>query len=571
MSWERRESFGVDGLAEGVARLVVDDENENRRGLSFKPRMGMYAPDVVFEGGMARCPWEVGMHIPSGSSDSGDRTSNQIRIPPELMVPPSPKDQQQARGRRRSSSASFIPSSIPHSPSPSMVVESQDIQPPTPMKEHSTIHVESLGQGTTQMASRWSTNSSSFGEKEDTSGETFTKPSTEIRDNSAMSEIRFANRSDAEDTASSSTGSSVSSSDVSSIGSSYSATRTPGLIQEFVEISEPRVSDVDLTTDEVEGYVYAYAASAESPLDPELPKSKAAYPDIYTQTDRAPSRRGRFRGRSRGRQPYPQLTQFGLRDSATRKPRARKAKPELKLNVDLPTFSPLNMHSSGANGSRTVRSFSRSRSPGASFREFRRRAREESLSSCPFAYSRSASLLSDPEMDIDRNRERSRVDIIGRYTDPDVHMISPSTATEDGVEKHGAALDRHESESFHDDFNNFSISPSPVTLASPAGATEDAREIVIPVSASSPTQTSPTSPGSVSVDSNGRDIYRVERSTLDTASPTNLRFQPSESGSQNSNDFLNYVRSTSPSASSSRYRANVHLVCIHNFFLPKKF
>ena len=78
INWEKRETFGVRGLADGVARLSFDkneDLTKRQSGLGANYRrkgMGMYASDVVFEGGMARCPWEVGMHIPSGSSGNDD-------------------------------------------------------------------------------------------------------------------------------------------------------------------------------------------------------------------------------------------------------------------------------------------------------------------------------------------------------------------------------------------------------------------------------------------------------------------------------------------------------------------
>jgi len=133
VQWERRETFGVDGLAEGVARLAVEaDENQYRRIGYLKPRKtGLYASDVVFEGGMARCPWEVGMHIPSGSSGSeGDANNHHIRIPPELEPKPEvpPKN---TKANVKTSSASFGPSAR-QSPTDSMMVE---VPPQTPAKD----------------------------------------------------------------------------------------------------------------------------------------------------------------------------------------------------------------------------------------------------------------------------------------------------------------------------------------------------------------------------------------------------------------------------------------------------
>lgn len=137
--WERRETFGVHGLAAGVAALMEDpDVMDRRRTLSFgrQPRqLGMYAPDVVFEGGMARCPWEVGMHIPSGSSGSED-ASQHMRIPDELINPPAAEVKSEPEmTKTRSSSASFAPSPRTQSPTQSYMVEASDVPPTTPEKE----------------------------------------------------------------------------------------------------------------------------------------------------------------------------------------------------------------------------------------------------------------------------------------------------------------------------------------------------------------------------------------------------------------------------------------------------
>lgn len=137
--WERRETFGVDGLAEGVAALTEEPEmNDRRRTLSFgrQRQMGMYAPDVVFEGGMARCPWEVGMHIPSGSSGSEGLSQQHMQIPDELVNPPAAEVKPEPEiVQRRSSSASYVPSAQTQSPSQSFMVETSDVPPTTPEKE----------------------------------------------------------------------------------------------------------------------------------------------------------------------------------------------------------------------------------------------------------------------------------------------------------------------------------------------------------------------------------------------------------------------------------------------------
>lgn len=361
------------------------------RALSFgKARPGMYACDVVFEGGMARCPWEVGMHIPSGSGSSDDQDNHNIRNRDDLMIPRTPVtpiSPSPARNQARNSSASFPEEPTGQSPTPSMILEAQEVPPPTPSKEDVTVLDDSIDEniGTPELSvlpvSRWSVESASV--RDD--GEMSRRPSSyqfapsavSVRNsmendtndtNSAMSDIRFAHRS-----------SSDSSSSGSSEGSSYSVSRTPAFQDEYA--TEPRVSDVDLA--DSEGIVYALAASPDSPVGPEF-QPKTPYVDIYTQ----PSRRHRYRGRSRGRQPYPQRSS---RDSGSRRSRFRKNKPDLKLNVDLPSFLPLHVHS---NGSTTVGTHprSRSRSPDRSVQDFRRRAREESLSSCPFAYSLSSTL-----------------------------------------------------------------------------------------------------------------------------------------------------------------------------------
>lgn len=136
--WERREAFGVDGLADGVAALIEEPETtEYRHTLSFgrQRQLGMYAPDVVFEGGMARCPWEVGMHIPSGSSGSED-ASHHMRIPEELINPPATEAKPEPESvKRRSSSASYAHSAQTQSPSQSFMAEASDVPPATPEKE----------------------------------------------------------------------------------------------------------------------------------------------------------------------------------------------------------------------------------------------------------------------------------------------------------------------------------------------------------------------------------------------------------------------------------------------------
>jgi len=164
--------------------------------------------------------------------------------------------------------------------------------------------------------------------------------------NLTMSDISFAHPS-----------TSRSSSYGSSEGSSYSTSRTPGLQDEFAP--ELRVSDVDLA--DVEGIVYALAVSPDSPVGPEL-LPKTPYPGIYTQ----PTRRHRYRARSRGRQPYPQRSSP---DRLSRRGRFRRNKPDLKLNVELPSFLPMHVHS---NGSTTVGTHpqSRSRFPDCSIRTF---------------------------------------------------------------------------------------------------------------------------------------------------------------------------------------------------------
>lgn len=547
INWEVREAFGVDGLAQGVARVARSshetDENVSRS-LSFgKSRQGMYAPDVVFEGGMARCPWEVGMHIPSGSGSSDDQDNHhreEIMVPRTPLTPIAPSP---ARKRARSSSGSFFAE-----PTPSMMVEAQDIPPPTPSKEDVTVNDDYAEERTPELSvlpvSRWSVESASVRDDDEISRRTssyqFAPSAVSVRNsmendtNSAMSDIRFAHPS-----------TSASSSSGSSEGSSYSASRTPAFQDQFAP--EPRVSDVDLA--DSEGIVYALAASPESPVGHEfLPKTP--YPDIYTQ----PTRRHRYRGRSRGRQPYPQRSS---RDSLSRKGRFRKNKPDLKLNVDLPSFLPMHVHS---NGSTTVGTHprSRSRSPDRSVRDFRRRAREESLSSSPFAYSLSRSVHSaNLGMDLDREQYREL------YSSPaDVQMISPSDFSDFPPRTIRLSSGQiAEAESFHTSFDGSSLSHSVGSVASPSGATEDSREHPIVVSASGNTQVSPTSAG---VDEDGRKIVEVERSTLTTnlTSPTDARFRYSNDASDashNGSDIIEYEfgygyrRSPSPSASSSRY------------------
>ncbi|THH11438.1 hypothetical protein EW145_g672 [Phellinidium pouzarii] len=573
--WERREKFGVDGLAEAVASLVGEPDEFEHRSLAFGRRsMGMYAPDVVFEGGMARCPWEVGMHIPSGSSGSEEAASQPIHVPQELIHPPSPQAQVIPKPKpkpkpelvqKRSSSASFVPSTT-QSPSQSFIVEASDVPPETPDKEEVTVSIHPVTYKTTpepsprsaQVASRWSLNSSASPE------------------DSTISEIRFANPSDAEELSSSASGYSSSSSEVSSVGSSYSVTGTPGLKH---DMPEPRVSDADLTlNDDAEVYAYAYAASPDTPIDSELDNPKSVYADIYSQPSYSPARRSRYRGRSRARQPYPQLASLAQRDAATRRAKfqPRKHKPELRLNVDLPAFLPLHVDLSGANGSTTARTHSRSqsRSPPRSIIDLRRRAQEESVSSHPFAYSvsQSASFIPGPDMDIDGERED--VDRSESQPDFDVHMISPSGVAEGEEEEIDQDETRRfsrpavDSESFHTSFDGFSLSPSPVSCTSPAGATEDGRENTFHVTTSGCTLTSPTSPDFVEVDADGRSMVNIERSTVATTSPTDVASPQSGNDDESSvgqrrspaseydYDF-SFVRSSSPSASSSMYRANI--------------
>ena len=51
----------MNGLSDGVTR--------QRRSVAYGHKgMGVYSPNVPFEGGMARWPWEVGMPISSSSS-----------------------------------------------------------------------------------------------------------------------------------------------------------------------------------------------------------------------------------------------------------------------------------------------------------------------------------------------------------------------------------------------------------------------------------------------------------------------------------------------------------------------
>ncbi|KAI5123265.1 hypothetical protein M0805_001354 [Coniferiporia weirii] len=546
--WEQREAFGVSGLSEGVARLIADPEElDSRRSHTVsRQRMGMYAPDVVFEGGMARCPWEVGMHIPSGSSGSEEATSNQIRIPEELVNPPTPQAKPEPNVvRKRSSSASFVPSVV-QTPSPSFMIEASDVPPETPDKEPTAT-------------SRWSNNSSA-------------SPG-----DSTVSEIRFANASDADELTSSASGYSTSSSEVSSVGSSYSVTRTPGVKH---SVPEPRVSDADLTlTDDAEVYAYAYAASPDTPIESGMENSKTPYTDVYTQRSYTPTRRSRYRGRSQARQPYPQLASYAQRDIATRRARfqPRKHKPELRLNIDLPAFLPLHVDASRANGSETARthSHSRSRSPQRSVLDLRRRAQEESVSSCPFAYSvsQSASFIPGPNMDVDEEREG--FDELESEPDFDVHMISPSGAAEgededDFDERDVRRFSRPtvDSESFHTSFDGFSISPSPISCTSPAGATEDGRvDNRFRVSTSGGTLTSPTSPGFVAVDADEQSMVKIERSTVATTSPTDIASPQSgddddvssnrrQSATSEYDYEYDFARSSSPSASSSRYQAN---------------
>ncbi|OCB86304.1 Pkinase-domain-containing protein [Sanghuangporus baumii] len=554
--WERRETFGVDGLAEGVARLVADvEESESRSRRSFatfgKQRSGLYAPDVVFEGGMARCPWEVGMHIPSGSSDSG--ASNQIPIPQELIedVPAEPPV---ARKRSRSSSASYE-HSAPQSPSPSFMVETSDVPPSTPAKEEPSVEVQSAvyskhspSIGSTRLTSRWSVNSS-------------TSPQ-----DSSVSEIRFANPSDAE-VASSSSESSNSSSGVSSVGSEYSATRTPGVSH---IAPEPHVSDADLTlAEEAEGYAYVYAASPDTPItvEPEQ-EPKSPYSDAYAQQSYTPSRRSRYRGRSRGRQPYPQLTVRAHRDGASRRTRfqPRRRKPELRVNVDLPALMPLHVNSSEANGSATARTHTRSRSSTHSVLAVRERAQEHSVESCPFAYSvsRSGSFMPGPEMEIDGDHQRISDSRYPAHHDNDVHMISPSNIPD---EEEYAILDSEDAQryskvghtdSFHTSFDGFSLSPSPVSRTSPARATENARDDTFRVSSSGRTLISPIS-------ANMEGLVTIDRSTYSNTSPTDVASPTSaypedgmsRASQRQSNYAYGFLRSTSPSASSSLYRAGL--------------
>ena len=130
---ERREAFSVDGLANGVARLVDGfDENPRRASHNKHRKQGFYAPDVVFEGGMARCPWEVGMHIPSGSSGSDHNADNQhIRIPSDL-VPQKEPAVENTNVQFKTSSTSFGPSTRT---SPTRIVVEDPLPPPTPAKD----------------------------------------------------------------------------------------------------------------------------------------------------------------------------------------------------------------------------------------------------------------------------------------------------------------------------------------------------------------------------------------------------------------------------------------------------
>jgi serine/threonine protein kinase len=100
VQWERREAFGVKGLADGVARLCVDKEDyTKRRSVAYRHKgMGMYSPDVVFEGGMARCPWEVGMHIPSGSSGNDE---DDVPIHARVEQPPKPEPKPKVHQREK--------------------------------------------------------------------------------------------------------------------------------------------------------------------------------------------------------------------------------------------------------------------------------------------------------------------------------------------------------------------------------------------------------------------------------------------------------------------------------------
>lgn len=496
MKWERREVFGVKGLADGVAELVEDFEDcetNSRRSLSFqRSRSGLYAPDVVFEGGMARCPWEVGLHIPSGSSGS-DAGSDHIQEVPETieMETQKPVKQNSPVARRRSSSVSYVPSRSP-SPSPSIMIETADVPPPTPAKaeaEAEQLLYERISpvSNRANFASRWSqTSSAGPGE-------------------SIISEIRFASPSDEEPFSSSaSSGSSSSSSASSSIGSEASATRTPG----NVATANPRVSDVDVTLGgEEDAYAYAIMAALESPADTEMDGTKVPYSETYVpQQGYEASRRSRFRMRSRGRQPYPQPSS---RDPASRrrsKFQVRRQRPELKLNVDnLQSFP------QQRGGADNPQKQSANSSSVRSVLAVRHRAQEKPVSSCPFAYSvsRSASFIPGPDMDVDALY--SALQESERQPDYDVHMISPSViqGEDDEDTRHYSPLASSPSS-----YDNFTVSP---LAGSPAGATEDARE----------------------------NVFRVTTSGRTIVSPTHVQHGRARSR------YASFVRSTSPSVSSS--------------------
>lgn len=533
ISWEVREMFGVEGLAQGVARIArQSDEEHLSRSLSFgKAKPGMYAPDVVFEGGMARCPWEVGMHIPSGSGSSDGQENRNIRIPEELMLPPksplTPIAHASVQKHIRGSSASFFEGTTGQSPSPSMMLEAQDIPPQTPSKEDATVDIDSvqdeISEQRVQPVSRWSMASASIrdnGELSRRSSYSYTESARQVNEEledskSAMSDIRFAHRS---------------SSSSSSGASSLSDSQTPAYHDAFMP--EPRVSDVDLVDDGI----YAIAASPETPID-EVDytfKSPAHFTEIY------PRRRLRNHGRnhSRGRQPYPQRSS---RESLSRRSRHRRNRPDLKVDVDLPPSIPLHVHS---NGSTTIGNYtqSRSRSPEQYVRDFRRHVRDESVSSSPFAYSVSRSAYSpDRNMDLDRDRYTT--------SPADIHMFSPAVVV-NGTGRYSGQ--NAETESFHTSFDGSTLSHSVVSVVSPSGATEDSRERAIIL------EPSPISPGA---ESNARQIFDIERSTYTTnlTSPTDPRYHLSDDGISPSSDITgymfdyNYHRSPSPSASSSRF------------------
>lgn len=384
-----------------------------------------------------------------------------------------------------------------------------------------------------QVASRWSANSSSSPK------------------DSTISEIRFANPSESEVLEASSSVSSASSSEVSSVGSSYSVTRTPGMTQHSVP--EPRVSDADLTLNDDGEYAYAYAASPDTPINPVVEESKSPYSDIYSQQTYSPPHRARYRGRSRARQPYPRLSSYARRDSLTRRAKlqSRKQKPELRLNVDLPAFLP--MSSGNDSGTARTDSHSRSRSRG---RPFGAHARAEPVDSHPFAYSvsRTASFVPGPDMDVDV--ERLAVNEFPDEQDYDVHMISPSQATEE--ETHHSRVAQYsrstnDSGSLAASFDGFSLLPSPTSATSPAEAVEDADENAY--------QVSPSSTGYVEGGSEHQSMVKVDRSTITTSPTDAVSPRSANNGSASSDEESAYQqefdfrRSSGPSVSSSQFNA----------------